>query len=106
MDGDLFGVEISVKEYVNCYKVFVFVMKVVDFLIKLGVIGGLNYGSYWFIKLDNWSKIIFNRVGDDVDFFVVYNVYVLVLMGGGENVDFKEVYKVMLVVLLNIEVNI
>lgn len=106
MDGDLSGAEISAKEYANRYKAFASAMKAVDPSIKLGAIGGLNYGSYRFIKSDNWSKTILNRVGDDVDFFAVHNAYAPVLMGGGENADPKEVYKAMLAAPLNIEANI
>ncbi|TPV55465.1 hypothetical protein FJ444_17360 [Aestuariibacter sp. GS-14] len=106
MDGDLSGAEINAKEYANRYQAFAKAMKAVDPSIKLGAIGGLNYGSYRFIKADNWSKTVLDSVGSNVDFLAVHNAYAPVLMGGGENADPSEVYKAMLAAPLNIEKNI
>lgn len=106
MDGDLSGAELNAREYAAEFKKFASAMKSVDSSIKLGAIGGLNYGRYAFIKDSDWTEDVLERIADDVDFLAVHNAYAPVLMGGGENADPLSVYKTMLAAPINIQENL
>ena len=80
--------------YAARFREFARAMRAADPRIKVGAIGGENYGRYSFISYPNWDRIVLERVGDQMDFLAVHNAYAPVLTD--DNVDFRTVYTSML----------
>ncbi|MEM7363063.1 MAG: alpha-L-arabinofuranosidase C-terminal domain-containing protein [Pseudomonadota bacterium] len=106
MDGDLSGAEMSAAEYANKAAGFISAMRSADPDIKLGAIGGINYGRYSFVKSADWNRQVLSRIGKDIDFFAVHNAYAPVLIGASANIDGRDVYQTLLAAPVNIDANL
>lgn len=106
MDGDLSGVDISAREYADRFKRFADTLRGVDPDLKIGAIGGLNQGRYSFVKSNNWSRNVLERVAPDMDFFAVHNAYAPVIVGRDSDLDPEQVYMAMLAAPENFAANL
>lgn len=106
MEGDLSGAHMGPKAYAQRFLEFARAMRQVDPAIKLGGIGGLNYGRYRFIADDRWSEILLQKAAPEMDFLAIHNAYAPVVIGASESVDPRAVYYSMLAAPTLIEQNL
>jgi alpha-N-arabinofuranosidase len=81
--------------YATRFREFAQAMRAADPSIKIGAIGGENYGHYQNVNYPNWNRVVLEKIGDQIDFFAVHNAYAPVLISG-DNKDVRTVYKAML----------
>ncbi len=106
MKDDFSGGHMNADKYAREFLSFATAMRAVDPEIRLGGIGGLNYGPYRFIADDRWSETVLRGAGAQMDFFAVHNAYAPVVIGVGKGVDPRSVYAAMLAAPVNIEANL
>ncbi len=106
MKDDFSGGHMTADKYAREFLSFAAAMRAVDPDIRLGGIGGLNYGAYRFIADDRWSETVLRAAGTQMDFFAVHNAYAPVVIGVGKGVDPRSVYAAMLAAPVNIEANL
>ena len=70
-------------------------LRAADPRIKIGAIGGENYGRYAVVAYPEWDKTLLTRAGDQMDFLSVHNSYAPVLATDSD-LDVRTVYKTML----------
>ena len=80
--------------YAARFQEFARAMRAADPRIKVGAIGGENYGRYAIVSYPNWNRTVLERVGDQMDFLAIHNSYAPVLID--ENVELRTVYAAML----------
>ena len=80
-------------------------MRAVDPNIKIGAIGGENYGRYKTVYYPEWDRIILQKAGDQIDFLAVHNAYAPAMVYGDEK-DFRAVYQAMLAAPILIQRNL
>jgi alpha-L-arabinofuranosidase len=106
MKDDFSGGHMNADKYAREFLSFATAMRAVDPEIRLGGIGGLNYGPYRFIADERWSETVLRGAGAQMDFFAVHNAYAPVVIGVGKGVDPRSVYAAMLAAPVNIEANL
>lgn len=106
MKGDLSGAAMTAKQYAKRYLAFAAAMRAADPEIRIGAIGGLNYGSYRFMSDDRWTDTLLQQAAPQIDFLSVHNAYAPVLIGVSDSVDPKSVYRAMLAAPKQIEANL
>lgn len=106
MKDDLSGGAMSADKYASKYLAFASAMRAADPDIRLGAIGGLNYGSYRFISDDRWTEKLLKQAAGQIDFLAVHNAYAPVVMGVKDNADVRTVYQAMLAAPRHIETNL
>lgn len=82
--------------YARKVRDFAAAMKAADPRIQIGIIGGLNEGSYRQMDYRNWDKIVIKAAGEYADFISVHNAYAPILTGDEKNKDLRTVYRAML----------
>jgi alpha-N-arabinofuranosidase len=95
MRDDMSGASMSPADYAKKVRSFSTAMRAVDPSIKIGAIGGLNYGRYSFISYPDWTKTVLRQTGNDIDFIAVHNAYAPVLINA-ENEKPANVYSALL----------
>jgi alpha-N-arabinofuranosidase len=105
MKDDLSGGHLSGDAYARKFSEYADAMRAVDPSIKLGAIGGLNYGAYSFIADPGWTETLLKRDADKIDFLAVHDAYAPVVIGVGR-VDPARVYAAMLAAPVNIAKNL
>lgn len=100
------AVTVGPKTYAKRVREFAKAMKEADPRIKIGVIGGLNQGSYHQMDYKNWNTIVFERAGEYVDFLAVHNAYAPILTGDEKNKNPRAVYRAMLARPIHIAENL
>lgn len=95
MKDDYSGASMPPQAYADKAQGFITAMRAVDPTIKIGAIGGLNYGQYQFVSHANWNETVLKTLGDEIDFLAVHNAYAPAIVEGS-GVDPKRVYKAML----------
>ncbi len=83
------------EKYADLYLRFAKMMRKEDPSIKIGAIGGENFGRYAFVGYPNWNKTVLSKAGREIDFLAVHNAYAPVMMTGND-LDLKTVYSAML----------
>ena len=68
-------VTVSPDKYAARFLEFAAAMRVVDPGIKLGAIGGENYGKYAFVNYPDWNKTVLTQCGAQMDYLCVHNSY-------------------------------
>ena len=106
MKSDLSGAHPSPTEYARRFVEFAAAMRAVDPGIRVGAIGGLNYGNYRFIADDRWTETLLARAAGAMDFLSVHDAYAPVVMGVKPAVDGRKVYEAMLAAPVLIEANL
>ena len=106
MESDLSGANTTPEHYSEIYLKFADAMKAVDPSIKIGAIGGLNYGPYRFVNNNNWNEILLQKAHEEMDFLSVHNAYAPVLIGMSDDVNPLDVYRAMLAAPVNIQKNL
>ncbi|MBI5836204.1 MAG: hypothetical protein HZB25_03055 [Candidatus Eisenbacteria bacterium] len=84
MKGDgkgLASASMPPEKYADRFLAYARAMRKADPTLKIGAIGGENYGRYQFISYPNWNRTLLTRAGDEMDFLAVHNAYAPVLMG-------------------------
>jgi len=90
--------------YANRYGEFARAMRAADPKIKIGAIGGENYGRYQFVSYPNWLRTVLERQGNQIDFVAIHNSYAPLI--SDENVEFRSVYRAMLAAPVSIARNL
>lgn len=106
MKGDLSGAEMSASKYTQKFMDFAKAMRAADPDIRIGAIGGLNYGNYRFIADDRWTETLLKQAAPQVDFLAIHNAYAPVVIGVKETADARAVYQAMLAAPQQIETNL
>ncbi len=87
--------ELSPEEYADRFLKFATAMKKVDPTIRVGGVGGHNFGAYGMVRDANWDRVVLQRAGKAMDFFAVHNGYAPVGASQGKG-SVEEVYQAML----------
>lgn len=106
MKDDMSGAHLSPEDYATRFVNFADAMRAVDPDIKIGAIGGLNYGQYRFISDDRWTEVLLRRAAGKMDFLAVHNAYAPVVIGVNKSVNPRSVYSAMLAAPVQIEQNL
>jgi len=106
MKGDLSGAHVSAEAYARRFLEFAAAMRAVDPTIRVGAIGGLNYGPYAFVADARWTEKLLQAAAPRIDFLAVHNAYAPVVMGGARGTDARAAYRAMLAAPVNIEANL
>jgi len=83
-------------DYALKVRQFATAMKAADPRVKIGIIGGLNEGSYRQMSYPKWDEIVIGSVGEHADFISVHNAYAPILTGDEKGKDLRTVYEAML----------
>ncbi len=81
--------------YADRFLRFARLMREADPTIKIGAVGGENYGRYQVISYPNWNKEVLATVAKELDFLAVHNAYAPVLDADSAP-DLRTVYAAML----------
>ena len=93
------------EEYVSRFQQFAVAMRAADPTIKIGAIGGENYGLYNIVDYPDWNRIVLSQAGTQIDFLAVHNAYAPGnFIDKGE--DLRTVYSAMLAAPLGIARNL
>ncbi|GAB6194942.1 hypothetical protein [Lysobacter xanthus] len=106
MKDDLSGASMTADEYARRFALFAGAMRKVDPTIKIGAIGGLNYGSYSFIDDPEWTRRVLSRNAGQIDFLAVHNAYAPVVMAPTASSAPRDVYLAMMAAPVRIEANL
>jgi alpha-N-arabinofuranosidase len=106
MKDDLSGAQMSAEKYARTYAEFAKAMRAVDPSIKIGAIGGVNFGKYHFIADDHWTETVLEENRGQVDFLAIHNAYAPVLIGSSAAADPHGVYAAMLAAPSQVEANL
>jgi len=82
-------------KYAAKFLEFAKAMRVADPRVKIGAIGGENYGRYAVVAYPDWDKTLLTHAGDQMDFLSVHNSYAPVL-ATDQDLDVRAVYRTML----------
>jgi alpha-N-arabinofuranosidase len=96
---------LSKEVYTERYLKFARAMRAADPTIRLGAVGGLNFGRFGLVKDNGWNEYLLKQAGGEIDYLCVHNAYspVMVLPGAQSAED---VYKAMLASPLAISRNL
>ncbi len=92
-------------EYASRFIDYAKAMKRVDRTIKVGAIGGENFGKYQFVHYPEWNRKVLRRVAKHVDFFAVHNAYAP-LLDPHESPDGRSLYAALLAAPINVRQNL
>ena len=87
--------ELDPEDYADRFLKFSKAMKRVDPTIRVGGVGGHNFGAYGMVRNSDWDKVVLQRAGRAMDFFAVHNAYAPVMASMGKG-SVEEVYEAML----------
>lgn len=106
MKDDLSGASMTADAYARRFMLFAGAMRKEDPSIKIGAIGGLNYGTYSFVDDPEWTSKVLARTAGQVDFLAIHNAYAPVVMGSSGSSDPRDVYLAMMAAPVGIEANL
>lgn len=106
MRDDLSGAHMSADQYAKQFLRFADAMRRADPTIRIGGIGGLNYGRYRFIADDRWTEKLLRKAAPQMDYLAIHNAYAPVVIGVNDSVDPVAVYRAMLAAPVAIEKNL
>ena len=95
MKGDASKGSLPPDQYARKFLAFARAMREADPSIKIGAIGGENFGRYNFVGYPDWNKVVLSQAGGAMDFLAVHNAYAPVLIGVSKP-DPRAVYVAML----------
>jgi alpha-N-arabinofuranosidase len=85
------------EKYAARFLEFAAAMRAADPRIKIGAIGGENYGRYATVSYPNWNRTVFERAGQEIDFLSVHNAYAPLISDAEErSKDLRTIYRSML----------
>ena len=70
-------------------------MRAADPNIKIGAVGGENFGKYVTMHYPEWDRIVLQKAGSQMDFLEIHNAYAPALVYGDQG-DLPAVYQSML----------
>ena len=88
------NVGLTPETYVKRAAAFATAMKAIDPTIKIGAVGGQNFGRYHLIEHDRWNQVVLSQLGSTVDFLAVHNGYAPLVTDPA--VSFNDVYLALL----------
>ena len=106
MKDDLSGHFLGASDYARRFDAYSRAMRAQDPAIRIGAIGGLNYGKYRFISDNRWTETVLRQATEPVDFLAIHNAYAPVVIGAPDGIDARDVYDAMLAAPLQIEQNL
>ncbi|MGV8932437.1 MAG: hypothetical protein ACOH1R_10075 [Luteimonas sp.] len=106
MKGDLSGAFMTAEAYARRFASFASAMRAADPTIKLGAIGGLNYGNYSFIADAGWTRKVLARNAGQIDFLAIHDAYAPVVMAPSKSVAPRDVYLAMMAAPTQVEANL
>ena len=86
---------LTADEYVNRLVAFATAMKSVDPTIKIGAVGGKNFGRYAVVVNDDWNRVLLERAAPHIDFISLHNGYGPVVLDP-DGQTFWDVYSALL----------
>jgi len=96
---------ISARDYLQRLQRFAAAMKKADPSIRIGAIGGANYGRYNLVSENDWNKTVLQGAGSLIDFLSIHNAYAPVMIGDS-SASFDQVYRGLLASPVLIEQNL
>jgi len=93
------------EQYAERFLKFATQMKKADPSIKVGAIGGQNYGKYQQNSFPDWNEKVLKAAGNEIDFFAIHNAYAP-LVADHRFVTVRQVYAAMLAAPKEIKDNI
>lgn len=106
MKDDLSGAHLSASNYARRYDAYARAMRAKDPSIRIGAIGGLNYGKYQFIGEPRWTETVLRNATEPVDFLAIHDAYAPVVIGASDQLDPRAVYNAMLAAPVQIAQNL
>lgn len=83
-------------EYIQRLKSYAGAMKQVDPTIRVGAIGGLNFGRYALVHDNSWTRAVLQQAGSQIDFLAVHNSYAPLVVVEPQPPSFADTYRAML----------
>ena len=105
MKGDYSGGSLPPSDYARHFLEFAKAMRAADPTIRIGAIGGQNYGRYRFMSYSDWDPVVLEAAGGAIDFLAVHNAYAPVLVGESQP-DPRAVYAALLAAPVQIQANL
>ena len=69
------NISITPEKYADLFLRFAPKMREADPTIKIGAIGGQNYGKYTQSSFNDWDEKVLRAAGSQMDFFAIHNAY-------------------------------
>ena len=92
--------------YAGKFKEYAAAMRAADPSIKLGIIGGRNFGFYRMLHDENWNEIVLKETAGQADFVSIHNAYGPLTVGDAEKGSFEDVYRAMFAFPKQVEQNL
>jgi alpha-N-arabinofuranosidase len=92
-------------EYIRRFKSYAGAMKEVDPTIRVGAIGGLNFGRYALMHDNTWTRAVLQQAGSQIDFLAVHNSYAPLVVVEPQPPSFADTYGAMLAFPSEVERN-
>lgn len=99
------NVSVTPEEYARRFLEFAKAMRAADPTIKVGGIGGQNYGRYRQNSYEDWNSKVLRIAGPEMNFFAVHNAYAPLVIDH-RSVTLRQVYEAMLAAPLLIRKNL
>ncbi|MDX2149900.1 MAG: hypothetical protein SFV54_04140 [Bryobacteraceae bacterium] len=87
------AITVDPQTYARRFLEFAKAMRAVDPRIKIGAIGGKNFGRYNVVSYPDWNRTVLTIAGSQIDFLAVHNSYAPVLVD--DSMDARTVYRAM-----------
>jgi alpha-L-arabinofuranosidase len=92
--------------YLQKFKSYAAAMKQVDPTIRVGAIGGLNFGRYALMHDNTWTRAVLQQAGSQIDFLAVHNSYAPLVVVEPQPPSFTDTYQAMLAFPSEVEQNL
>jgi alpha-N-arabinofuranosidase len=87
---------VPTAEYIRRFRDYARAMKRVDPRIRVGALGGKNFGRMRLIGDEHWEADVLRQAGDAIDFIAVHNGYAPLVFGNDDASAFNDVYRALL----------
>jgi alpha-L-arabinofuranosidase len=91
--------------YARKLKEYAAAMRAVDPSIKIGAVGGRNFGFYRLLNDENWNEVVLKEAAGQIDFLAVHNSYGPLMVANADKQPLEDVYRAMLAFPRQVEQN-
>ncbi len=91
------AVSVEPEVYARRYLEFARAMRRADPRIRIGAVGGENFGRYRLVAYPEWNRRVFEIARDEIDFLSVHNAYAPVIYDEDDrDKDLRTIYRAMM----------
>jgi alpha-N-arabinofuranosidase len=91
------AVTVEPEVYARRYLEFARAMRSADPRIRIGAVGGENYGKYRIVGYPDWNRKVLQAAGSEIDFLSIHNAYAPVIYDEDDRRrDLRSIYRAML----------